>query len=152
MRQILTERFETASRLVETAAQRRDIQIVNEIPKDLKSPPMFPAELLVVFSNLLSNAVKAAGQGGRIRATGEASGSDTILRVENTGLVVNPSTGEKWFRPFESTTVQTDPILGQGMGMGLPITRNLLEEYGASIKFVQPTRGYSTALEITFPK
>jgi signal transduction histidine kinase len=152
IRQILAERFETASRLVEPAAKRRAIEIANKIPHDLKSPPMFPAELLVVFSNLLSNAVKAAGQGGRIRATGTLNSSGTILLIENSGAAVNPSDGEKWFRPFESTTTQTDPILGQGMGMGLPITRNLLEEYGATIKFTEPTRGFSTALEITFPR
>ena len=49
---------------------------------------------------------------------------------------------ERWFRPFESTTLETDPVLGQGMGMGLPITRNMLEEYGASIDFVSPSRGF----------
>jgi len=151
-RQPLRERFEAASALFETAAQRRDISILNQIPPDLKSPAMFPAELLVVFSNLLSNAVKAAGHGGRIRATGSTNDSGTVLRIENTGRAINPSTAEKWFRPFESTTVKSDPILGQGMGMGLPITRNLLEEYGASIEFAQPTKGYSAALEINFPK
>jgi signal transduction histidine kinase len=151
-RQPLDERFNAAARLIETAAQRRDIQIDNKIPTDLRSPAMFPAEVLVVFSNLLSNAVKAAGEGGKILATGSGDQTGTTLRIENTGVSVNPSNGEKWFRPFESTTIRTDPVLGQGMGMGLPITRNLLEEYGASIKFTQPTRGYSTAVEITFPR
>jgi C4-dicarboxylate-specific signal transduction histidine kinase len=37
------------------------------------------------------------------------------------------------------------------MGMGLTITRNMLEEYGASIRFVRPSRGFATALEIRFP-
>ena len=113
---------------------------------------MFPAELLVVFSNLLSNAVKAAKPDGKIIAQAHAEDSSVKVRIENTGSVVDPAKGEKWFRPFESTTVKTDPVLGQGMGMGLPITRNMLEEYGASVAFVRPTRGYSTAIEITFPK
>jgi hypothetical protein len=38
------------------------------------------------------------------------------------------------------------------MGMGLPITRNMLEDYGATIEFVEPQKEYSTALEITFPE
>jgi signal transduction histidine kinase len=74
------------------------------------------------------------------------------VQIENTGVGVDPSKGEKWFRPFESTTVKTDPVLGQGMGMGLPITRNMLEEYGASVAFVKSSRGCSTAVAITFPK
>ncbi len=151
-RQKLAERFEAGKRLVEAAAERRSITIENTIPADLKSPPMFPAELTLVFSNLLTNAVKAAQANGRIRATAGSNEEGIVLRVENTGKAVNPETGEKWFRPFESTTTETDPVLGQGMGMGLPITRNILEEYGASIRFVRPLRGYATALEIRFPK
>ena len=147
----LSERFQAAAKLVEAAAQRQGIKIENRIPPDLKSPPMFPAELLVVFSNLLTNAVKAAGVGGRVVATGKVGPSATEVRLENTGVAVDPINSEKWFRPFESTTTRTDPVLGQGMGMGLPITRNLIEEYGASIEFVRPSRGFATALEITFP-
>ncbi|HBB96344.1 MAG TPA: hypothetical protein DC054_13235 [Blastocatellia bacterium] len=147
----LSERFAAATKLVEGAASRRGIEIENRIPADLKSPSMFPAELLVVFSNLLSNSIKAAGIGGRVIATGRVGKSGIELRIENTGIAVDPSKGEKWFAPFESTTTRTDPVLGQGMGMGLPITRNLLEEYGASIGFVMPSRGFATAIEITFP-
>ncbi|MDB5356420.1 MAG: putative two-component system sensor histidine kinase, putative heat shock protein [Phycisphaerales bacterium] len=149
-RQRLAERFNAGARIVEHEASRRDISIINEIPDDLKSPPMFPAELTLIFSNLLTNAVKAAGKGGRIRATARAEEDGVTLRVENTGVIVDFEDGERWFRPFESTTVQTDPVLGQGMGMGLPITRNILEQYGATIAFARPGRSYSTAIEILF--
>lgn len=152
-RQKLAERFDAGRRLVVAAAARNGVEIKNEIPADLKSPPMFPAELTVIFSNLLTNAVKAAGEGGGIRASGrqDAEGQ-VILRVENTGTGVALGDAERWFRPFESTTLETDPVLGQGMGMGLPITRNMLEEYGASIQFVSPSRGFATAIEIVFPR
>ena len=46
------------------------VEIKDEIPADLQSPPMFPAELTVIFSNLLTNAVKAAGESGGLRASG----------------------------------------------------------------------------------
>jgi len=145
----LAERFDAGKRFVETAALKRGIKVVNDISSALKSPPMFPAELTLVFSNLLTNAVKAAGHKGTIWAHAK-SGDDgsVVLRVENTGVAVNPAKGERWFKPFESTTAHAEPVLGQGMGMGLPITRNILEEYGATIRFVRPSRGYKTALEI----
>lgn len=150
-RQNLKKRFESGKSLIEYAGQRKGIEILNEIPEDLKSPPMFPAEVTLIFSNLLTNAVKAAGHGGRIRAHAKTDDeNNTILRIENTGKIVDPAKGERWFRPFESTTVESDPVLGQGMGMGLPITRNMLEEYGATIQFVSPSRGYCTAVEIRF--
>ena len=145
----LAERLESGKRFVETAALKRGIKIINDISPDLRSPPMFPAELTLVFSNLLTNAVKAAGRRGAIWVHAKASDDGIVmLRIENTGVPVNPAKGERWFKPFESTTANAEPVLGQGMGMGLPITRNILEEYGATIRFVRPTRGYKTALEI----
>ncbi|MFO0427573.1 MAG: sensor histidine kinase [Planctomyces sp.] len=152
-RQKLAERFDAACRLISATASRKGIEIENDIPNELKSVPMFPAELIVVFSNLLTNAVKAADHEGRVRAVAKIDREgQVVVTVENTGVAVEPNEGERWFQPFESTTVETDPVLGQGMGMGLPITRNLLEDYGAAIRFAAPSRGFSTALQITFPK
>lgn len=146
------DRFESAARLVSPAIERRDITVEQNIDEEIKTPPMFPAEMTVVFSNLLTNAVKAAGRHGKILA--RASNVDDgvlVFRIENTGVQVKMSEAERWFRPFETTTAKTDPVLGQGMGMGLPITRSILEEYGATISFVKPSRGFATALEIRFP-
>jgi len=113
---------------------------------------MFPAELTTVFSNLLTNAVKAAGSGGTIRALGAITKEGPTITIENTGQRVRVAEGERWFKPFESTTTVVDPILGQGMGLGLPITRNMLEQYGAEIRFAEPNTGFSTAIRITFPR
>ena len=147
----IRERFEAAQRLIQGPAERRDISVINKIPPELISPPMFPAELTTVFSNLLSNAVKAAGNSGRIRATGRQAGDGIEMTIENTGRRVIASQGERWFKPFESTTTTVDPTLGQGMGWGLPITRNMLEQYGAEVRFVDPDPDYATAIRITFP-
>jgi signal transduction histidine kinase len=112
---------------------------------------MFPSELMIVFSNLLSNAAKAAGHRGRILAkTRKSPEGGTLIQIHNTGTKVSLRDAEKWFLPFQSTSVSTDPLLGQGMGMGLPIVRNILEEYGATIRFTKPEPGFSTSIEIEF--
>jgi signal transduction histidine kinase len=147
-RQLLSDRLDAGARLIRPSAEKRLITIVNDIPRALKSPPMFPAELTLIFSNLLTNAVKAAGNGGRIWAHAVPRDDGTLLRVENTGIKVDLREAERWFLPFESTTVTADPILGQGMGMGLPLTRQMLEQYGSSIRFAEPSRGFKTAVEV----
>lgn len=151
-RQSLSDRFDGAARLVSRVASSLGVAIENHIPAELKSPPMFPAELTTVFANVLTNAVKAAGQGGRIHATGFVDSQAVVVRVENTGVAVSESDGERWFRPFESTTTALHPVLGQGMGLGLPITRSVLESYGASISFVSPTKPFTTCIQINFPR
>lgn len=145
--------LDSAWRLVASAADRRQISFQNQVPPDLRTPPMFRSELIAIFSNLLTNAVKAAGVKGRIQAAGEIGPDQgSRIRLENTGTRVDPDSGEHWFRPFESTTVSTDPVLGQGMGLGLSITRDLLGEANAHIAFVAPTKGYAAAVQILFPR
>ena len=150
-RQSLNERFEAAVRLVQRQAERRGILVDNEIPGELKSPPMFPSELIAMFANLLTNAVKAAGPNGRVLASASTADNHIRICVQNTGVAVELDDAERWFKPFQSTTSEVNPVLGQGMGLGLTITRNLLEKYGALIRFVQPSSPFATAVEIALP-
>ena len=151
-RQRLAERFDAAVRLVQHQAERRRITIDNRIPADAKSPPMFPAELTTVFANLLTNAVKAAGTDGGVCASLTERNDQVLVRIQNTGMIVDLNDAERWFKPFESTTWEVDAVLGQGMGLGLPITRSVLANYGGTIGFVEPDGTYSTAVEVAFPK
>ena len=112
---------------------------------------MFPAELTTVFSNLLTNAVKNAGDMGQIHATGQKTDDAIVLIVQNTGNAIDLHTAERLFLPYVSTTTNADPTLGQGMGLGLPITRSTLERYGATIRFVKPDKDFQTSVQIRFP-
>ena len=149
-RQSVADRFDAAVRLVRRSAERRKIQIENRIPAGLKTPPMFPAELTTVFSNLLTNATKAAEEGGRIVASAVSDDDCLQVRVQNTGVAVDLGEAERWFEPFESTTEEVNPVLGQGMGLGLTITRRVLDYYGIEIAFVQSDPPFATAIEMVF--
>lgn len=151
VRQPLSTSLESASRLVLPEAERRRIVIENKIPIDFRSPPMFPAEIIAVLTNLLTNAIKAAGADGRIRVSAIRSKECATLLMENTGAAIDLGDSERWFRPFESTTSDVDPVLGQGMGLGLTITRRMLESYGSTIAFVTPEPPYASAVQVVFP-
>ena len=151
-RQNIAERFNAAFRLVQHSAGRRNISIDNQISDQLKTPPMFPAELTTVFANLLTNAVKGARENGRIEASSTTDGRAIRIRIQNTGVSVSLDESERWFKPFESTTQDVNPVLGQGMGLGLTITRRILDYYGITITFVEPDSTFATAIEMVFPK
>lgn len=157
-RQPVRERFETAVRLLGVAAAARNVEIRNEIPESIKTRPMFAAEMNVIFTNLLSNAIKAAakraGSDDRpalVVVRAEKSDYELVITVENTGVPVAPSEGERWFRAFETTTQEIDSALGQGLGMGLTLTRRIVEEYDGDIRFVAPSRGMSAAVQVSIP-
>ncbi|EJN10759.1 signal transduction histidine kinase [Bradyrhizobium sp. YR681] len=150
-RQDLLERFSKVAEFYQPSILKQRIELVVDIPKGLRTSPMFPAEVSAIFTNLLSNAIKFAGAGGAIRAAGEKRDGELIFKLENTGEPVDLSSANRWFEPFRSTTVEIDEALGQGMGLGLTVTRSLLDEYGSTIEFVRPSKSFATALEIRMP-
>lgn len=150
-RQDLLERLNRVVDFFSRAIERRGIRIQMDIPRNMRTPPMFPAELSAIFTNLLSNAIKFAGDKGQIRASAEGEDGELVVRFENTGEAVDVRSAKRWFEPFRSSTLEIDEALGQGMGLGLTVTRSLLDEYGATIDFVVPSEGYATALEFRLP-
>jgi signal transduction histidine kinase len=150
-RQPLRDRFEKIVPFFQTRITGKRINLSNEIPVDVRTPPMFPAELSGIFTNLLSNAVKFTNDRGKIRVDAREHRGMLVVRMENSGQRVNWRRSAKLFEAFQSTTEQPDAILGQGMGMGLTITRNLVHEYGGDIRFVAPSTGYATAIQFSIP-
>lgn len=146
----LRDRFEVASRALQGPAAQQDVAIENQIPRQILTPPMFPAELLAIMTNLLTNALKAAGRGGIVRAAGDAQAGRVRLVLQNTGVAVDPVNSERLFQPFASENASIDAALGLGTGLGLPITRGLLAEYGGSIRFIDPEPGFASSVEVLF--
>ena len=71
--------------------------------------------------------------------------------MSNTGAAVDLSRARRFFEAFQSTTERPDAVLGQGMGMGLTITRAFVQEYGGEIEFVAPPDGFATAIQFKIP-
>ena len=147
----LRDRFEAVLPFFENRLRRKKIDVANDISGDVRTPPMFPSELAGIFTNLMSNAAKFAGDGGRIAVSAEVGGDELRVTIQNTGVAVNLKTAARLFEAFQSTSERPDAILGQGMGMGLTITRAFIQEYGGFIEFVKPDAGYATALRFTVP-
>lgn len=148
----IADRLDVVRRLLSDEISRLEVTIEDALPADLKTPPMFPAEVGVLLTNLLTNAVKNAGSPGIIRVTGELLGTrGATIFVQNTGTAVDIQDSERWFLPFESTTVEVNEVLGQGLGLGLPITRALIEDYRGTIRFVEPTQRFATSIRVDLP-
>ncbi|GAB1582897.1 ATP-binding protein [Phyllobacterium phragmitis] len=150
-RLLLRDGFEAVRQFFESRIEQKNITIINDVPADFRTPPMFPSELSGIFTNLLSNAVKFTDVGGRIEIMAREQGGFCEVRIANTGVAVDLSRARRFFEAFQSTTERPDAVLGQGMGMGLTITRAFVQEYGGEIDFVAPPAGFATAICFKIP-
>lgn len=98
------------------------------------------SELLkLVFSNLLSNAVKYTPDGGTITLKAETRGDWLHLRVQDTGIGINPEDQQRIFERFHTTrdlsmhSTSKTAFGGGGLGLGLPICKGIIEGHGGRI-------------------
>ncbi|MBN1659302.1 MAG: response regulator, partial [Anaerolineae bacterium] len=126
----------------------RRLSIVVDLPPDL--PEFFgdPARIGQILTNLLSNAYKYTHEGG---ATIRARVADQALRVDviDTGLGISAEDQQKLFNRF--FRAQDNRIRQQtGTGLGLNITKSLVEMHGGEI-LVKSEQGKGSTFSFTLP-
>jgi signal transduction histidine kinase len=128
------------------------VEFKNDVPPDLRTPPMFGCELQSVLLNLHTNALKAVKRGRLRKIAVSAKQEDKQLQMTfcDTGVGIDPTMREEVFKPFV-TTSEPDPILGVGTGLGLKIVRDLLDVYGGTARFVDAREPWKACVEITLP-
>ncbi|MBI4390645.1 MAG: HAMP domain-containing protein, partial [candidate division NC10 bacterium] len=107
-------------------------------------------KLRQVLLNLLSNAVKFTPDGGEVRVTASpAPGGAVEFRVADTGIGIHPDDQERIFQAFE----QVDNSYSrryQGTGLGLSLTRQLVELHGGTVR-VESAVGAGSTFIVTLP-
>jgi two-component system, OmpR family, sensor histidine kinase BaeS len=103
--------------------------------------------LTLAVQNLISNAIRYTPPGGNICVQSEILDKNLIIEVSDSGPGIPPEEQEKIFEPF--TRGSTARRFSQGMGLGLTITRDLVEAHGGTIKLVsKPGDGSTFRIEI----
>jgi signal transduction histidine kinase len=147
----IAEVVELGSKIIEDMARRAQIEFVSEINKPLPAMIGDPAKLTQILVNLLSNAVKFTAPGGTVRLTSEQPLSQGItFRVEDTGIGMSPDQIPIALAPFgqvgNSLTRQHD-----GVGLGLPLTKRLVELHGGTIE-IDSEPGKGTIASVHLPE
>ncbi|MBD2079047.1 ATP-binding protein [Leptolyngbya sp. FACHB-17] len=86
-----------------------------------------------VVWNLLTNAIKFTPEGGTIEVTLRRESKQTVLSVQDTGTGIAPDFLPFVFEAFRQADASSTRKVG-GLGLGLAITRNLVELHGGTIK------------------
>jgi PAS domain S-box-containing protein len=146
----LPDLVEECVALLRGRADNANVVLRAELPRDL---PLLRADERVikqVLLNLLSNAVKFTPRGGSVVARAEdRAGKSLILSVTDSGIGMSPDEIAIALTPFG----QIDSALARqhiGTGLGLPLTRSLVQLHGGDIT-VSSRKGLGTTVSANFP-
>jgi signal transduction histidine kinase len=125
-------------------AEEGQIAVEKHLARHLPPVLLDPEQIKRVFINIILNALQAMRPGGvlRLRTAKKATGQ-VVVRISDTGSGISPAHLKRIFDPFFTTK-------SQGAGLGLSISRTILEKHRATIA-CDSQEGKGTTFTIVFP-
>ncbi|MCI0387527.1 MAG: ATP-binding protein [Acidobacteria bacterium] len=128
--------------LVNTHAEQHDVKVGIEQNGDGDSKLQGDAELIkTCFSNLMINAIQAMPSGGSLNISLRPDNGFLEIKFTDTGVGIMPDDLAQIFEPYYSTKET-------GIGLGLPLTKKIIEEHGGEIN-VESAPGRGTTFTVT---
>jgi signal transduction histidine kinase/CheY-like chemotaxis protein len=118
--------------LVNTMASKKNISLESKVEEGITRITADLTRLKQIMYNLLSNAIKFTPDGGRVSVDAKSSDDMAQISVEDTGIGIRKEEQEKVFEEF----YQIDGSYArqyQGTGLGLALTKRLVELHGGKI-------------------
>lgn len=131
--------------LLQNYARMNNIETDRHLGADLPVIVSDQSELQQVFLNLISNAIDAVGKNGRIELATRRAGETIEIDIRDNGPGIPKANLNRIFDPFFTTRNN-----GKGSGLGLSITRDIVEKMGGDI-FVESTEGKGTRFTVRLP-
>ncbi|MGI5862049.1 MAG: ATP-binding protein [Myxococcales bacterium] len=107
-----------------------------------------PLRVSQVLNNLLSNAIKYSPDGGMVRVAIERDACSARIRVSDPGMGIPAEELDTIFQPFRRSSTAPEGI--PGVGLGLSVTRRIVEAHGGRIT-VESSEGKGSTFTVTFP-
>ncbi len=132
--------------LLRSEANRYSISIRTELAEDLPKVMADRVQLQQVFMNLMLNGIEAMKEtsgGSELTIKSEASDGQLLISVSDTGVGLPPELTDQIFGAFFTTK-------DNGTGMGLPISRSIIESHGGRL-WTTGASGRGATFQFTLP-
>jgi signal transduction histidine kinase len=132
--------------LLRSEANRYSISIHTELSEGLPKVMGDRVQLQQVFMNLMLNgidAMKETSSGSELTIKSEAGDGQLLISVNDTGVGLPPEQADQIFSAFFTTK-------DNGTGMGLPISRSIIESHGGRL-WAAGASGRGATFQFTLP-
>ena len=133
----------------QTDAKRLELEL--HVDESLSTITADPVRFTQIIYNLLSNAVKFTPEGGTVTVSASSLMSDWVeIAVQDTGIGIEAEDLPKLFQPF---TQLESPVIKrqQGTGLGLALTKHLVELHGGTIVAASEGEGRGSTFTVRLP-
>jgi signal transduction histidine kinase len=145
----LTGIIDSCMRLMRDRADQAGLELAAHTPPDLPYLRADGRRLKQILLNLMSNAVKFTPSGGRVTVRARLAEGGLEIIVADTGIGIAPHDLAKALQPFG----QIDSRMSrkyQGTGLGLPLTKSMIELHGGSLR-LESVVGRGTTATLWLP-
>lgn len=132
------------------AAEAKEIDLSVEWEGDSFEVLGDPARLQQAVGNLIGNGIKFTPEGGKVFVRVGREGSEAFIEVTDTGRGIAPELLEHLFERFRQGEGQTIERQS-GLGLGLSITRHLIELHAGSVVASSAGEGQGATITIRMP-
>ena len=146
----LGQEVENLAASIEQDMGENDIDLHVEIERRPLKGAADPEGLRMALRNLLSNALKYTGDGGDVWVRALERDGKPVIEVEDTGIGMDPDTARELFEPFRQESEGFSRMY-EGTGLGLTITRKVINRMGGSIE-VDTEKGEGSCFTVWFPE
>ena len=124
--------------------QRPDgIVVTSRFEGDIPPIPLDPVRMEQVFQNIITNAYQSMSEGGSLEIAGELEGDQIEITFTDSGTGISAENMENLFEPLFTTK-------SYGIGLGLPIAKEIVESYHGRIE-VASEAGVGTTFTVILP-
>jgi signal transduction histidine kinase len=129
--------------------QYKKHKFIFEPQKDLPSTRLDDDKFQQIMTNLIDNAGKYSPEGTTVKITTEAKGEFVIIKVKDEGVGIKQGDADKLFKKFSRIENHLTSKT-QGNGLGLYITKRLVESMNGQITF-ESEENKGTTFIVSFP-
>ena len=131
--------------LVRHQLELNGIELQQKLAEDLPRVPCDPAQIEQVLLALIMNAIDAMPRGGNLWVETQLTHDGIEIKVRDDGAGIAPDVLPQIFEPFMTTKEK-----GHGVGLGLAISRGIVEHHNGRIE-VESQLGRGTTFTVTLP-